>query len=455
MVVVNSTPPENELGWVHDPNLNKLGPGMGRLPWGLWVDDDEAVGDLKWPRSIQVYDRMKNDTQCWGLYWGAIAPIQRYVWFIDQNECEQKFCDMLSQDLNLPLGKEAALAALAGEHVGARLRSSTGRFSWNKHLTVAPLSMIYGHYFFEQVGQVDPDGYWRLRKLAPRPPRTIEEIAVAPDGGLVYIKQDFQNSKPIPIDRLVCYVFQQEPGNWVGRSMYRPMYRNYLVKDRLIRVDAMKHERNGVGMPIVEAPPDATPAQVAELDKMAQEYKVGERGGGAIPHGSKFTLQGIQGAIPETIGSIRFHNEEMARAMLMMFMQLGQTETGSRALGGEFIDWFKVAQETIANWLRDTTTDHVIVDWWDWNVDPESDRTPLLAYLKDDDPEVQQALGQSIVPIAGQNPNMPPGIQDQAAVDHARTLEIANSKQKVAASFAQAGAVINPDEWVTRRPNGQ
>jgi hypothetical protein len=338
-------------------------------------------------------------------------------------------CDLLAADMNLPMGKEAALAALAGEHVGARLRSSNGRFSWSKHLYLAALSMIYGHYFFEQVGQVDESGYWRLRKLAPRPPSTIDEIAVAPDGGLVYIKQGFPDSKAIPIDHLVCYVFQQEPGNWVGRSMYRPMYKNWLIKDRLVRVDAMKHERNGVGMPIIEAPPDATPQQVQDLDRMAQEYKVGERGGGAIPNGSKMTLQGIQGAIPETIGSIRFHNEEMARSMLMMFMQLGQTETGSRALGGEFIDWFKIAQEVIANWLRDTTTDHVLADWWDWNVDPESDRTPLMAYLKDDDPEVQQALGLSLVPVEGQNPTvMPPGAESTQDKQHQQALELVQQK---------------------------
>jgi hypothetical protein len=182
------------------------------------------------------------------------------------------------------------------------------------------------------------------------------------------------------------------------------MYRNYLIKDRLLRVDAIKHERNGVGMPIVEAPPDATDVQIKQLDQLAQEFKAGERGGGAVPHGTKFTLQGTIGTIPETITSIRFQNEEMARSMLMMFMQLGQTETGSRALAGEFIDWFKVAQEVVANWLRDTSTEHIVEDWWDWNVDPEADRTPLIAYLKDDDPEVRQALGESIIA----DPNAPP-----------------------------------------------
>lgn len=428
--------PEDERGWVFDPKLRSGLAGLGNLPWTIWTDDNESVDSLKWPNDIPVYDKMCNDTQCWGLFLGAAWPIQRYIWFIDQNDCEQQFCDMLSQDMNLPLGKEAALAALAGEHVGARLRSSSGRFSWSKHLELLLMALVYGHYYFEQFGEPDENGYWRLKKLAPRPPWTISEIAVAFDGGLVYIKQGTNiNDRPLPVDRLVCYVWQQQPGNWTGRSIFRPMYRNWLVKDRLIRVDAMKHERNGVGMPIIEAPPDASPQQVRDLDRMAQEYKVGERGGGAIPNGSKMTLQGIQGAIPETIGSIRFHNEEMARAMLMMFMQLGQTETGSRALGGEFIDWFKVAQEAIANWARDTTTDHVICDWWDWNVDPESDKTPLLAYLKDDDPEVQEALGMSIVPReASSGLPLPGGAQPNADLEQQRALQVQDAK-KVAANL--------------------
>jgi hypothetical protein len=396
-------PPVDERGFVWEPGFS---PTMGLLPWGIWDGDHtEKAPDLKWPKNIETYDQMRNDSQCWGLYLGASAPIERYLWFIDQNECEKKFCDMLAADLNLPLGKEAALAALAGEHVGARLRSHN-RFTWSKHIQLALQAMIYGHFFFEQVGEI-VDGYWRMRKLAPRHPRTIAEFGVASDGGLVYIKQSLgPNAPKLPIDHLVGYIFMQEPGNWIGRSMYRPMYRNWLVKDRLIRVDAIKHERNGVGMPIIEAPPDASPQQVKELDQMAQEYKAGERGGGAVPSGTKFTLQGTQGTIPETIGSIRFHNEEMARSQLMMFMQLGQTETGSRALAGEFIDWFKIAQEAVGNWIRDTSTEHIVEDWWGWNVDPNSERTPLIAYLKDDDPEVRQALG--LEPVGDPaNPNDP------------------------------------------------
>jgi hypothetical protein len=218
--------------------------------------------------------------------------------------------------------------------------------------------------------------------------RTITEINVADDGGLVFVVQGYGDPPPsIPIDRLVAYVWDTEPGNWVGRSIFRPMYRNWLCKDRLLRVDAIKHERNGVGMPIIEGPEGASQTQLQALDKMAREFKAGERGGGAVPYGTKVRLVGTEGSLPDTIASIRFHNEEMARSMLMMFMQLGQTESGSRALGQTFLDWFSLQQEMIADWIADVSTEHVIEDWWSWNVDAEAIQTPQLAYIKGPDSE--------------------------------------------------------------------
>lgn len=374
----------------------------GVLPWSQFMDDAEKAPDLQWPRSVEWYDQMRNDAQCQGLYLGATAALRRYAWYIDPNGCDPAYVNLLAADFNLVVGEDVARVALAEGNKSARLRSS-GRFSWYNHLAMLLRALYYGHFYFEQVGTITNDGpggreVWRLRKLAPRHPRTITEIKVADDGGLVSITQGYgkagQPPPEIPVDNLVAYIWDQDPGNWVGRSIYRPMYRNWLVKDRLLRVDAIKHERNGVGMPIVEAPPGATKADILELDAMAQEYKAGERGGGAVPNQTRLRLVGTEGSIPDTIGSIRFHNEEMARSMLMMFMQLGQTETGSRALGQSFIDWFAEQQTYIADWAVGVTVEHAIEDWWGWNVDPAAEQTPLLGYVRDED-------GGTTLPTAG------------------------------------------------------
>ena len=387
-----ATAPVRERG----RDISTLYDFTGMLPWGQWMDDVERAPDLRWPNSVQIYDQMRNDSQCQGLYLGATAAIQRYVWYLDPNECDPGWCDLLAADLNLHVGLEAAQEAVrTGQKRGRRLAHQ--KPNWMGHLAVLLKAMQYGFYYFEMVGEVTDDGpdgqqAWRLRKLGPRHPRTITELIVNKQSELISVKQGWgdlsrrgiwnENAYEISAEHLVKYIWDAEPGYHVGRSIFRSMYRNWLIKDRLLRVDAIKHERNGVGMPIIEGPEGASPAQLQDLDKMAQDYKVGERGGGALPFGAKLTLQGTQGALPNTVASIRLHNEEMARSMLMMFMQLGQTETGSRALGGTFIDWFTLQQELIAEWIITSANEELFGYWWRVNVDPDAEQAPQIAYFK-------------------------------------------------------------------------
>ena len=388
--------PTSEVGKA----VSSLHDFVGMMPWGQWIDDVERAPDLKWPVSVQVYDQMRNDSQCQGLYLGATAAIMRYLWYIEPNGCDPAWVDLLAADLNLPVGLDSAMDAAELGTKRGRLRLDQ-RASWYDHLAMALEGLKYGHYYFEQVGEVTDDRpgggeVWRLRKLSPRHPRTITEFIVNQDGELLAVCQgyatfdprrpkvpkQFAPYDPISADRLVWYLWDPDPGDWVGRSIFRSMYRNWLIKDRLLRVDAIKHERNGVGMPIITGPEGATDNQLRDLDRMAQEYKVGERGGGAIPWGSKLNLVGTSGSLPDTIASMRFQNEEMAKSLLMMFMQLGQTETGSRALGRSFIDWFSLQQEVIANWVLSVANDQIIGDWWGWNVSPDEEQIPMIAWFK-------------------------------------------------------------------------
>src|ERR1044072_1423190 len=212
-------------------------------------------------------------------------------------------------------------------------------------------------------------------------------INVAPDGGVESIVQGIgRNPKPIPVSRLLCYVWDQEAGNWVGRSMLRSCYRPWLAKDLAFRVAPLNIERNGMGVPVIEAPPGATEEQITALGAMAEAYRGGEKAGGAIPWGSKLTLQGVQGTIPDAVGFMRFCNEEMAKGFLAMFMNLGQTETGSRALGSEFLDFFSNALEAVAGWYADITTEHGFEDWVDWNYGVD-EPAPALGYARSEEEE--------------------------------------------------------------------
>lgn len=376
----SSQAPTNEIGTILQGSFSP----QSMAPWTSFVDQVEWVPELTWPTSVETYNKMRSDSQLSALYAGTVLPIRHWKWSIDPNGAEDAMVEKISRDLNLPIQGEDP------KPLGRQKR----RFSFDQHVRKAMYAGIYGHYFFEQTGEIGDDGLWHLRKLAERPPKTIQEIKVATDGGLVSIKQNI-NSKAfsgtldmpeIPVDRLVAYVWEQEGGDWVGRSWFRDVYKNWLIKDRLVRVDAINHERSG-GVPYTVAPPGATPTEIDRMHEMARDFKIGETSGGALPYGAELHIARAAGT--DVIASVRYHDEAMARKFLLMVMQLGQTQTGSRALGATFVDFFSQGLETVGIWFRDLFNEHVIEDDIDWNYGEDVDFTPLLTFEHDPEIDVQ------------------------------------------------------------------
>lgn len=377
-------PPTNELGG--------LAPASAVASWGSFVDTVEHNPELVYPRSLKVFDLMRNDSQIDGLLTGIIWPVMGFGWHIDPNGAPDDMVEMLAEDLLLPI---------AGSEADGEPRRKN-RFDFAEHMEHALDALIFGHYYFEQVGEIVGDR-WRLRKLAPRPPDTIAEIKVAPDGGLVYVRQNFGSSSgfgegpEIPVSRLVAYVWGKRGAQWTGRSILRSLYANWLIKDRLIRVDAIKHERNGMGIPVVEAPPGARPSDYKILQDIADQLKVGESGGATVPPGSKLRLVGTEGSVPNTIESVVYHDQQMARRLVQMVAQLGQQgSTGNRALGDTLGGMFDRGLQAIAKWYAGVFNAHVIEDWVDWNW-PNADRVPRLSFSAYSDDEMStEALAQLV-----------------------------------------------------------
>jgi hypothetical protein len=371
-----ATGPTNELGAVRDATgLRSL--GRGGWSWQSFIDDVEKVPDLAWPNSVHVSHLMRSDSQVDALYLGTTLPIRGMLWSIDPNGANTAAVERACKDTGLPVkGRE-----------NEPVPRSAFRFNFDQHLTDALLALIYAHYYFEIVGFIGDDEWWHLRKLAPRHPRTIADFDVDLDGGLRAIRQNVmgQASGPlgvgtiggaiIPVDRLVGYIWQREGGSVIGRSMLRSMYREWLVKDRLIRVDAINHERAG-GVPVAEAPEGATDGEISRLASLARQFRVTEGGGGAIPHGSKMHLVSAGGS--KVIESIRYCDESMARVWMMMLIQLGQTQTGSRALGGSFENVAATFRDAIAGWLRRHFDEYVLNRQVEWNEGDTAEFSPRL-----------------------------------------------------------------------------
>jgi histone H3/H4 len=350
----------------------------GLVAWAAWAGGDpgiERVPELMWPSSVTTYQAMLNDAQAFSLWMSLILPIRSYHWYIEPNGARPEVVERISRNYNLPVGRDQA---------EFNRRRAQRRFSFDKHLEDALRALYYGHMYFEQVGEMDIDPassvlVWNLRKLGIRSPRTLSEINVNTDGGLKSIRQASGPFAPeITVDRLVAYVWDREGANWAGRSLFRSIYRNWLTKDRVLRVGAINIERAG-GVPYANAPEGASGPEIAALDILLRNFRVGEKAGVALPHGTQLKFAAAAGG-DGAVNYIKLQNEEMARAFLQMVNMLGQTATGSRALGGTFDDIASVAQFTIAKWFTDIFNEHVIEDDVEWNEGPDEEFAPLLAF---------------------------------------------------------------------------
>lgn len=344
-------------------------PGWGR--GSLAAEGAEANPDLLWPKNIEIYDRMrKEDSQVGSVLRAVTLPIRRTQWMIDPAGARDEVVDLVATDLGLPVKGRPAIAPLR----------TRGRFSWPVHLTHVLLHLVYGHSFFEQVYRVEGRRN-RLRKLAWRPPLTIADVEVARDGGLLAIKQHAPAGKVrdvrIPVDRLVAYVYEREGPQWLGTSLLRTAYKNWLIKDRLLRAQGLTVERNGLGVPVYTGAPVPDGADESERERwekseknagleLAKGFRAGESAGASIPHGADLRLLGVQGKLPDTDGPIRYHDEQIARAVLAHFLNLG-TETGSWALGSTFANFFTDTLNAVASDIADVTQQHVVEDLVDVN----------------------------------------------------------------------------------------
>lgn len=340
--------------------------------WGL--ADDEETPELQWPRNIEVYDKMRRqDAQVMSVLRAVTLPIRRTTWRLDPNGARDEVVQLVADDLGLPIqGKPAASTP--------RTRD---RFSWKDHLRLALLMLPFGHAYFEQVYRIDESGRARLRKLGFRPQRTISQIDVDRDGGLKAIHQHstLEQRAEMNVDRLVAYVLDREGGNWLGQSLLRPAYKFWLLKDRLLRVQVQSIDRNGMGFPVYtdgEVPENLSQEEQAKrmkenIDaglKIARGVRSGETAGASLPNGAKLELLGVSGQLPNAEKPIRYYDEQIARAVLAHFLNLG-TETGSWALGSTFADFFTQSLQTVAGDIAEVASQHIVEDLVDLNWGPD------------------------------------------------------------------------------------
>lgn len=345
--------------------------------WHQW-DDDEKVPELQWPDSVHVYSRMmKEDGRVTSVLQAIGLLIRRTAWRIDPNGADPKVVEFIAQNLGLPI---------VGTEPDSKARSR-GRFSWQEHLQTVLLMLPYGHSFFEQVYRVDENDVTWLHKLAPRPQKTISKINVALDGGLESIEQSppagpltvasmLPDGFVIDVSRLVAYVRDPEPGEWIGTSLLRPAYKHWILKDEFMRIQAATAKRNGMGVPVGTASSNDQ-GEVDKMQELASSFRGSMHAGVGLAEGQTMQLLGVNGNLPDMGQAIEYHDKQIALAALAHFLNLDKG--GSFALASVQEDMFVQSVQTVAESIANTANAHIIEDLVDINFG-ESEAAPRIVF---------------------------------------------------------------------------
>lgn len=351
--------------------------------WMMW-DLLEEVPDLTYPLSLNVFYKMpRDDSRVWSVLAAVKLPIRRTSYYIEPNGASDEAVAQVASDLNLPIKGDNG-----GDKKPKPIARQTDRFSWKEHLRSALSCLNYGHSVFEQVYRLGDDGKLHLRKLAPRPQRTISKWHVDRDGGLIAIEQAPPNGAVltgnlagvlIDVSKLVVYRNEPDDGVWIGTSLLRPAYKHWILKNELIRIEAVAIRRNGVGVPAVTAPPGVNPdpngPDMQGWLEVAKRFRGGNTAGVALPPGALMQLLGVMGQRVDPRKAIEYHDEQIGVVALQQFLNLNQG--GSYALANVQVGPYVEAVQAVLDDLLDTANEHIVEDLIDLNYSID-ESAPLL-----------------------------------------------------------------------------
>lgn len=212
---------------------------------------------------------------------------------------------------------------------------------------------------------------WTARKNKPTQVAEMIQWAGPTDG-------DFATKQPrIPGDWLLRFTWEQEAGNFQGCSLLRPLYMPWVMHDELEMVDAIRHERQNCGIPVIVLPESAGDDAVDKASRILSTLASHERAYLVLEFGWTFRWDvSGSGQGTDIAGRLDQLKRDIADGVLAGFMALGNGDTGSYALAETQADRHLDLITTGARHVLSVLNDGA--DGWspvrrivDWNYGPQ------------------------------------------------------------------------------------
>lgn len=313
---------------------------------------EEYLPELSGVRAIKTYDEMrKSDATVKAALSAIQLPIRRAQWFVTPGTDDDA-------------GKEIA------EFVSRALFDEMS-ITWDDFLRQALLNTTYGVMVFEKVFAMrDIDGAQRIvwQKFAPRLPRSITAWEQTDGSAGITQTTNDAGSVSIPMEKLLIFTNDKEGDNWWGISVLRSAYKHWYIKKNLETIDAVGHERQGLGIPFVKLPTGATEADKRQAETILSNMRAHEEGYLVEPDNITVDFKDMKASgVKDAARAIDYHDREISKAVLAQFLSLGSGPSGSRALSEDHSNLFLQSIEAIANGIVDVINKYAVKQLVDLN----------------------------------------------------------------------------------------
>lgn len=351
-VATNFIGPDQEFGWGGTPLVSGI------------IQEDHNIELRGRPGVVMANKMRRTDSQIRSVTAVISLPIRSTKWFIDA-------------------GKDAGSAETeAADILQANLFGGM-ETSWDSLLREATQSMYHGYGVPEIVWE-DQQGVLGVKKIAPRNRELVERwltdeygrtvgyvyVGNRPQGvGVVdsYYAPTIYQRVPIPLEKTLHLVYDQENDNPAGFGLWRSMYGPWYIKQALYKIMAIGVERNLLGVPYAETPETTRADDQANMLTLLMRMRAAEDGAFVTPHGWVPKWFESSRNPMDAMPFIHHLDAKMAQVALAQFLELGQGERGSQALASEQVRVFMDAEEAAAKWIEETVNTQLVARWVQYN----------------------------------------------------------------------------------------
>ncbi len=357
----------------------------GTLIFNGIITNEEYNRELVGKSALKIYDRMRRSD---GTVAAAVRvcrlPIQSASWTMEaaSDSAEDiKIADFVRQNL-----------------------FNNENFEFSELLREVLSFFEFGHSVFELVWNpeytYENTPFIGLSKVASRKQTSIQSWEI--EGGKPGITQNTLTTggvARIPMEKLLVFTFDKEGDNYEGISLLRPAYKHWYIIDSLYKIDAIRHERQGLGIVEVIHPDGASEEDIRKAEELARAARANEEAN--IRHGKDWTFEFMDmkaGTTSNPMESVAHHDAKIVKSVLAPFLNYGADKSGgNRALSADSSKLFILALEAAAKLVASGFNRQVVKRMVDMNFTTKNYPTLSFGKLSDDNVvELSEAVGKLV-----------------------------------------------------------